>query len=52
MEKYGVEQEIDVKTAQDAQGKKKCPSCCSVLRPSEHTGVLLCPTCGSKPFER
>lgn len=49
MEKYGVEEAPeDVKTA--AEGKK-CPACGESLRPIAVTGVLLCPKCGSKPFE-
>ena len=50
MEKYGVEEAPeDVKTA--AAGAKKCPTCGEALRSIEVTGVLLCPKCGSKPFE-
>ncbi len=50
-EKYGVEEEVDSsKTA--AEGKNTCPRCSAELRPQAVTGVLLCPKCGSKPFER
>jgi len=51
MEKYGVDEEEDtVKTAK--VGDKTCPTCSTKLRPPAKTGVLLCPKCGSKPFER
>lgn len=49
MEKFGVEEnQDDVKTATEG---KNCPVCGSKLRPQSKTGVLLCPKCGSKPFE-
>lgn len=50
MEKYAVEEdEVDTKTAAD---KARCPACDSPLRPVDETGVLLCPKCGSAPFEK
>ena len=51
MQKYGVEEEkpSDNKTAAD---DTMCPACQAVLRPADETGVLLCPNCGSKPFEK
>jgi len=50
MEKFGVEEEeSDTKTA--AQLKGFCPICGEELCPQEVTGILLCPRCGSKPFE-
>jgi predicted RNA-binding Zn-ribbon protein involved in translation (DUF1610 family) len=55
MEKYAVISD-DVLSGQKEAGeaiqKKKCPDCASALRPTEETGVLLCPACGSKPFEK
>jgi ribosomal protein L37AE/L43A len=52
VEKYGVEEAEPVpeKTATDKP--KECPKCHSPLRPTLDTGVLLCPQCGSKPFEK
>ncbi len=51
MDKFAVEeQEPADKTA--AATAKDCPSCGSPLRPVEDTGVLLCPKCGSAPFEK
>jgi len=51
MDKFGVVQENDdaVKTGGD---KKSCPVCGAPLRPSELTNVLVCPKCGTKPFEK
>ena len=49
MEKFGVEElPEDTKTAST---RKLCPRCSTELRPVDETGVLLCPACGSKPFE-
>lgn len=50
MEKYGVEEKKSGdKTAQE--DTEKCSACGSKLRNSATTGVLLCPKCGSEPFE-
>lgn len=51
MEKFGVliEEDDKSKTATD---RKSCPSCGCQLRSLEHTGVPLCPNCGTKPFEK
>lgn len=47
-EKYGVFQPDEkVKTA---SGKEGCPSCGGKV--ANHSGVLICANCGSKPFER
>lgn len=52
MEKYGVEQDVQTpggpKTAQAAD---RCKKCGKTLRPRTETGVLLCPDCGSRPYE-
>lgn len=49
MEKYGVEEKDPAdKTAHD---KDVCPKCGEILRAQLDTGVLLCPNCGSAPFE-
>lgn len=50
MEKYGVAEQVDdAKTA--AEKTDVCPDCGRPLRRKEVTGVLLCSSCGSKPFE-
>ena len=49
-EKYGVEQEEEV--VKTASRTKSCPSCGLALLPSTTTGILRCPECGSKPFEK
>jgi len=49
MEKYGVSEKKDVTQNKTATDKKVCPVCGSPLR--LHGEVLLCPRCGSKPFE-
>lgn len=49
MEKYGVTEQTE-KTA-EPQDTGKCPDCGATLVDAEQTGVLLCPQCGSKPFE-
>ena len=51
MEKYGVEEE-DLPADKTAEDKTLCPVCKTPLRPVSETGVLLCPKCGSKPFEK
>lgn len=58
MEKYGVDEgegEDDGDGAASAklaaERTKKCPRCGGELRPREVTGVILCNTCGSAPFE-
>lgn len=50
MEKYGVEEtETQPKTADDETSK--CPKCDAKLRNQDETGVLVCPVCGTAPFE-
>lgn len=57
-EKYGVEEnEEQVKSAEQrphtisGRSHIECPKCKRTLRPQDETGVLLCPACGSAPFE-
>lgn len=50
MEKYGVEESEDIKTAQE--GSDVCPVCGRKLEPVNTTGVRLCRNCGTKPFEQ
>jgi len=47
MEKYGVDEEEENKTA---ASEKTCPKCGSDLE--EHGAVLKCPKCGTEPFEK
>jgi DNA-directed RNA polymerase subunit RPC12/RpoP len=49
MEKYGVEEAEESKKANEGV---TCPECGEALRDSEQTGVLICPRCGTKPFEK
>lgn len=52
MEKYAVEEVVELpKTAAEQPSKPLCPACGGVLRPRDMTGILLCPDCGSRPFE-
>jgi uncharacterized Zn finger protein (UPF0148 family) len=51
MDKFGVEEiEPSGKVAQD-KNDQSCPRCGAALRAKLETGVLLCPNCGSAPFE-
>jgi predicted RNA-binding Zn-ribbon protein involved in translation (DUF1610 family) len=52
MEKYGVEETESTKKANEDFDKSICPDCGAALRNSEQTGVLICPRCGTKPFEK
>ena len=49
MEKYGVEQDDKVKVSSESAGV--CRDCGARLRAQQDTGVLLCPKCGSRPYE-
>lgn len=51
VEKYGVD-EADIEDKTAAIQIDECPRCHAKLRPVQDTGVLLCPTCGSRPFEQ
>lgn len=44
MEKYGVDTKRQTKVA--AEGCPECAAC-----PETHGQVVLCPVCGSEPFE-
>ena len=52
MEKYGVAEEIEQTKEAQQTDNSKCPACKAILRDNNNTGVLLCPTCGSRPFEK
>jgi len=52
MEKYGVSEEAELEKEAKQGDKPRCPTCNTPLRDSSNTGVLLCPNCGSRPFER
>ena len=49
MEKYGVVEEF-VK-AGEAGKENTCPICGGPLQDRDETGILICPVCGTKPFE-
>ena len=48
LEKYGVEETNLPKTAECGTS---CPSCGKQLEDKNNTGVLKCPSCGTRPFE-
>jgi predicted RNA-binding Zn-ribbon protein involved in translation (DUF1610 family) len=50
MEKLGVDEPVEEKVA-EAKETGKCPQCNAVLRNQDETGVLVCPQCGTRPFE-
>ncbi len=53
MEKYAVEENENSEEVKAAKytGEARCPKCTTPLRDTKETGVLLCPHCGSHPFE-
>jgi predicted RNA-binding Zn-ribbon protein involved in translation (DUF1610 family) len=51
MEKYGVDEGEQQKTGEESKAPQ-CPDCGAALRDTDQTGVLVCPTCGTKPFEK
>lgn len=50
-EKYGVD-EVNggAKTAKEGE-IRHCPNCGKRLVPTEKINVLMCPLCGTRPFE-
>jgi len=54
MEKFGVSEDNVPSTKSAAESKEhsvvKCPICSAIT--NQHGQVFLCPTHGSKPFER
>lgn len=52
MEKYGVEETSEKKAENDYTPTGACPQCKTPLRPIDETGVMVCPRCGTKPFEK
>ena len=49
MEKYGVDESVDQKKL-EKQASEGCPNCGAKL--AKHGNVLICPKCGSEPFEK
>lgn len=49
MEKYGVDESVDQKNL-EKQASEGCPKCSREL--VKHGSVLMCPTCGTEPFEQ
>ena len=52
MEKYGVDEDLTTEKEAEHRDKQKCPKCDAPLRDPKKTGVLVCPNCGSLPFEK
>lgn len=48
MDKYGVDEQIDQENL-EKRAAEGCPKCGSALE--RHGNVIICPKCGSKPFE-
>lgn len=51
MEKYGVDENKDVKEAEEKKSNGLCPNCKGPLTPTDQTNILHCKECGSLPFE-
>ena len=49
VEKYGVVEEF-VKAGESGK-ENTCPICGLKLQDRDETGILICPVCGTKPFE-
>ncbi len=49
MEKYAVDESINGAQL-EKQAAKGCPTCNSEL--TKHGSVLMCPNCGTEPFEQ
>jgi hypothetical protein len=49
MDKFGVDESAEELTKRAASG---CPCCgCSEQRLIKHGSVIICPNCGTEPFE-
>jgi len=50
MDKYGVDEQV---SEEKRAGLKtnRCPECNELLLDTDETGVLVCPKCGTRPFE-
>lgn len=51
MEKYGVDEDFPQDEKEAVESKERCPKCGATLSDPRLTGVLHCPSCGTKPFE-
>lgn len=49
MEKYAVDEEVDQEKLEKAAASG-CPNC--GRKPEKHGKILVCPSCGSEPFEK
>lgn len=49
MDKYGVDEQVDQEQL-EKRAARGCPECGREL--VKHGSVLLCPMCGSEPFEK
>lgn len=48
MEKFGVDESTDGRDL-EKQAAQGCPNCGT--KPTRHGNTLICPKCGSEPFE-
>lgn len=49
MEKLGVDEQVDQEEL-EKQATDGCPACGA--KPVVHGRILICPNCGSEPFEK
>lgn len=52
MEKYGVNESVPQDKLAEVKAGERCPNCKALLADLAQTGVLLCPECGTEPFEK
>lgn len=51
MDKYAVEEDAEAGKTAAAKAPGACPICGAKLLNPETTNVLVCPKCGTRPFE-
>lgn len=49
MEKFGVDEKVGNRDL-EKQAAEGCPKCGA--KPDRHGNTLICPNCGSEPFEK
>jgi transposase len=50
LEKYGVDESLEVPESLEKKAAKNCPKCGSKLE--KHGAIVKCPECGTAPFEK